>query len=48
MTLQEVERWLGPNLQYDPDTAAKAAAPAAATPQKVNVCDCGIPHPVTK
>jgi 5-methyltetrahydrofolate--homocysteine methyltransferase len=32
MTLQEVERWLGPNLNYD-----SAPAPAAG-------CACGLPH----
>ncbi len=32
MTLQEVERWLGPNLNYD-------AAPGAVTG-----CSCGVPH----
>ncbi|MDB6129438.1 MAG: hypothetical protein JWM04_545, partial [Verrucomicrobiales bacterium] len=46
MTLQEVEKWLGPNLQYDPDTTTKAASPAAT--QKVAICDCGVPHPVAK
>ncbi|PYI81238.1 MAG: methionine synthase, partial [Verrucomicrobia bacterium] len=36
MTLQEVEKWLGPYLNYDP---AKAA------PAKANVaCACGVPH----
>jgi 5-methyltetrahydrofolate--homocysteine methyltransferase len=33
MTLQEVERWLGPWLNYDP---AKAVSPVA--------CACGVPH----
>ena len=35
MTLQEVERWLGPNLNYDP-----AAAPLANSAG----CHCGVPH----
>ena len=39
MTLQEIERWLGPNLNYDP--AAPAPAPGA-SPAK---CSCGVPHP---
>ncbi|MEA3211640.1 MAG: 5-methyltetrahydrofolate--homocysteine methyltransferase [Chthoniobacter sp.] len=34
LTLQEVERWLGPNLNYDP---ARPAADSA-------VCACGMPH----
>jgi 5-methyltetrahydrofolate--homocysteine methyltransferase len=38
MTLEEVERWLGPNLNYDP--AAVVADPAA--PAR---CGCGVPHP---
>ena len=33
MTLQEVERWLGPNLNYDP---ARPTAGAG--------CACGVPH----
>jgi 5-methyltetrahydrofolate--homocysteine methyltransferase len=36
MTVQEVERWLGPWLNYDP---AKAPAPAATV-----TCACGVPH----
>jgi 5-methyltetrahydrofolate--homocysteine methyltransferase len=36
MTLEEVERWLGPNLNYDP--VAVVADPAAR-------CGCGVPHP---
>jgi 5-methyltetrahydrofolate--homocysteine methyltransferase len=38
MTLQEVERWLGPYLNYDP-SRAESPAPAAPT------CACGIAHP---
>jgi len=40
MTLQEVERWLGPNLNYEP---AKAAAADAELPAAL--CSCGVPHP---
>jgi len=36
MTLQEVEKWLGPYLNYDPIKTAPAAQPAA--------CACGLPH----
>jgi 5-methyltetrahydrofolate--homocysteine methyltransferase len=36
MTVQEVERWLGPNLNYDP--ARPTSGPAA------NACACGVPH----
>jgi len=36
MTVQEVERWLGPYLNYDPVTAPNAQAPG---------CSCGRPHP---
>jgi 5-methyltetrahydrofolate--homocysteine methyltransferase len=35
MTVQEVERWLGPNLNYEP-SAATATANVA--------CGCGVPH----
>ena len=38
MTLQEVERWLGPYLNYDP---AKVEAPAASDAR----CACGVAHP---
>jgi 5-methyltetrahydrofolate--homocysteine methyltransferase len=38
MTLQEVERWLGPYLNYEP-SRAEIAAPAAPS------CGCGIAHP---
>jgi 5-methyltetrahydrofolate--homocysteine methyltransferase len=39
MSLQEVERWLGPYLDYDPVTPAPAAQVA---------CGCGVPHEVVK
>ena len=35
MTLQEVERWLGPNLNYDAATTSNTAGAA---------CACGVPH----
>jgi len=35
MTLQEIEKWLGPYLNYDPP---KAPAPSAAA------CACGLAH----
>ena len=37
MDLRSVERWLSPNLNYDPDTAG-VATPAATG------CSCGMPH----
>jgi 5-methyltetrahydrofolate--homocysteine methyltransferase len=36
MTLQEVERWLGPNLNYDPNIVPSSGSAAA--------CACGIQH----
>jgi 5-methyltetrahydrofolate--homocysteine methyltransferase len=36
MTLREVERWLGPYLNYEPGTAAPVGSPPA--------CNCGKPH----
>ncbi|MGB8166769.1 MAG: vitamin B12 dependent-methionine synthase activation domain-containing protein, partial [Chthoniobacteraceae bacterium] len=33
MTVQEIERWLGPNLNYDP-----------AVPKSGAACACGVPH----
>jgi hypothetical protein len=35
MTLQEVERWLGPNLNYDPATTSNTVGAA---------CGCGVAH----
>ena len=35
MTVQEVERWLSPNLNYDPGTPASGSNAA---------CACGVPH----
>jgi 5-methyltetrahydrofolate--homocysteine methyltransferase len=35
MTVQEIERWLGPNLNYDPAAASNTAGAA---------CACGVPH----
>jgi 5-methyltetrahydrofolate--homocysteine methyltransferase len=37
MDLQIIERWLGPNLDYDPDAAAPDAQPQIA-------CACGVKH----
>ena len=39
MTVQEVERWLGPNLNYDPATSGTAGV-------SVEVCACGVSHVV--
>jgi len=41
MTLQEVEKWLSPVLNYDP--AAIPAAPVGKS-GTVDVCSCGRPH----
>ncbi len=38
MTLQEMERWLGPNLNYEPSASGAV---------EVNVCSCGVPHLVS-
>jgi 5-methyltetrahydrofolate--homocysteine methyltransferase len=38
MTVQEIERWLGPNLNYDPVGTTSVTSTAA--------CACGVPHPV--
>jgi 5-methyltetrahydrofolate--homocysteine methyltransferase len=35
MTLQEVERWLGPNLNYDPNIVPSSGSA---------LCGCGVPH----
>jgi 5-methyltetrahydrofolate--homocysteine methyltransferase len=38
MELREVERWLSPNLNYDPDQTSAPTAPG---------CACGKPHPTS-
>jgi 5-methyltetrahydrofolate--homocysteine methyltransferase len=43
MDLQIVERWLGPNLDYDPDASPKSEA----IDKGAISCACGIPHPLT-
>jgi hypothetical protein len=42
--LREVERWLSPNLNYEPDESGKAGA---AVPPRIGVvtCSCGVTHP---
>jgi 5-methyltetrahydrofolate--homocysteine methyltransferase len=40
MDLQTVERWLAPNLNYDPEESVAAADSSAA----VAGCSCGVPH----
>jgi 5-methyltetrahydrofolate--homocysteine methyltransferase len=42
MDLRTVERWLSPNLNYDPDETAAVAVPATAG---ATACSCGVPHP---
>ena len=42
MDLQILERWLGPNLDYDPDAMPKSEAIAAGAIS----CACGLPHPL--
>jgi 5-methyltetrahydrofolate--homocysteine methyltransferase len=44
MDLRTVERWLSPNLNYDPDEIAGAAASPATT--AAVSCACGVPHPL--
>jgi 5-methyltetrahydrofolate--homocysteine methyltransferase len=45
MPLAEVERWLGPNLNYDPENKEAVASPADSTPAGGSGCDCGVSHP---
>jgi 5-methyltetrahydrofolate--homocysteine methyltransferase len=42
MDLQTLERWLGPNLDYDPDAAPKSEGIGKGAVS----CACGIPHPL--
>ncbi|MDB6020117.1 MAG: metH [Pedosphaera sp.] len=44
MDLQTVERWLSPNLNYDPDGVAKSPVEATAPAKAVIACSCGQPH----
>ncbi len=39
MKLQEAERWLSPNLNYDPDPTEPVTSPGI-------ICSCGVKHPV--
>jgi hypothetical protein len=39
MTLEEVERWLGPNLNYDPASTGEESP--SAEPAR---CGCGVAH----
>jgi 5-methyltetrahydrofolate--homocysteine methyltransferase len=41
MTMQEIERWLGSSLNYEPGQAERAGAGAIG-------CACGVPHLVTQ
>ena len=45
MDLRTLERWLSPNLNYDPD---QPNGPPAGTPRetRAGTCSCGQPHPV--
>ncbi|MDB6121666.1 MAG: metH [Pedosphaera sp.] len=47
MDLSTVERWLSPNLNYDPDTTVEAAVrPVASQPNGTVTCSCGVAHPM--
>jgi 5-methyltetrahydrofolate--homocysteine methyltransferase len=47
MDLRTAERWLGPNLNYDPgDTRATTPAAVSSQPSASVACSCGQPHPV--
>ena len=49
MNLRAVERWLSPNLNYDPDqTGGRPASVSTAEPDNPASCSCGLPHPVKK
>jgi 5-methyltetrahydrofolate--homocysteine methyltransferase len=47
MDLRTVERWLGPNLNYDPQEPAAGSAEAGMSTTGADRCSCGLPHPVT-
>ena len=44
MDLRTVERWLSPNLNYDPDETPPSGG-AAPPPSGAATCSCGVPHP---
>jgi 5-methyltetrahydrofolate--homocysteine methyltransferase len=44
MTQQEVEKWLGPYLNYDPDKLAANPTGRGAGPAEG--CSCGAVHPI--
>ncbi len=45
MDLQTIERWLGPNLGYEPDGASVASG-VSSDRKGPAACSCGQPHPV--
>jgi 5-methyltetrahydrofolate--homocysteine methyltransferase len=47
MDLNNVERWLGPYLDYDPDAIKSEANGEKARPNGTVACGCGVPHPVS-
>ena len=46
MSLQQVEKWLGPYLNYDPEKVVRTESPVASRPNETSACGCGRPHAV--
>jgi 5-methyltetrahydrofolate--homocysteine methyltransferase len=46
MDLRAVERWLGPYLNYDPDSSSPAQPSEPRRPTAPTACSCGRPHAV--
>jgi 5-methyltetrahydrofolate--homocysteine methyltransferase len=46
MSLQEVEKWLGPYLNYDPEKAAPRESAGVSQSNGAQACACGRPHAV--
>jgi 5-methyltetrahydrofolate--homocysteine methyltransferase len=48
MDLRAVERWLSPNLNYDPDEDVKPGATAVSPVNGATACSCGVSHAVVR
>ncbi|HEV2393043.1 MAG TPA: methionine synthase [Verrucomicrobiae bacterium] len=44
MDLQNVERWLGPYLNYEPASTPPKPLPEPTPPPRATACSCGLPH----
>ena len=48
MDLRTIERWLAPNLNYEPDETAPASSSGTTATNGNGACSCGLKHPVLR